>query len=105
MAAGSVGKVLAASCANLRTCLCVSRIHTKKEVWKKATCNPSTGEESRGTPELLGLGEGVQVRLWASPVGPRNQAQCVASRIFTQSFFRISTSAFETGHLAVSEAP
>lgn len=41
------------------------------------------GEENRGTPELLGLGEGVQVRLWASavshPVGPGNQAQCVAS--------------------------
>lgn len=61
MAAGSVGKVLAASCANLRTCLCVSRIHTKKEVWKKATCNPSTGEESRGTPELLGASQAVGV--------------------------------------------
>lgn len=59
-------------------------------MWKKATCNPSMGEESRGTPELLGLGEGVQVRLWASavshPVGPGNQAQCVASGIFAQSF-------------------
>lgn len=28
------------------------------------------GEESRGTPELLGLGEGLQVRLWHHPWVP-----------------------------------